>query len=125
MCPVQRTASQQGLNPLWGVCGVRPCLPFVFRVSCVFPTAIRSGWRLLEPVNTELKAVGKLDLLPGDCALVVVRFPLASCLPRLSTAKGKFAACDLMDCRLKLGGLSGRAGLFSRIESFAESLARA
>src|SRR4051794_6127075 len=58
---------------------------------------------MLEPVNTVLKAVKRLDLLKGDTALVAGQGPIGLMFTRLLTLAGvQVVATDLMDTRLKM-----------------------
>jgi L-iditol 2-dehydrogenase len=59
---------------------------------------------LLEPVNTVLKAVNRLDLLPGDHVLVAGQGPIGLMFSRLLSLRGmQVVATDLLKGRLKLG----------------------
>src|SRR5581483_714368 len=56
-----------------------------------------------EPVNTVLKAVHKLALLPGDTVLVAGQGPIGLMFTRLLALRGmNVLATDLMESRLKL-----------------------
>src|SRR6266404_7007442 len=58
---------------------------------------------MLEPVNTVLKAVHRLDLLPGDTVLVAGQGPIGLIFTRLLALRGmKVLATDLLDSRLEL-----------------------
>jgi L-iditol 2-dehydrogenase len=58
---------------------------------------------LLEPVNTVLKAVRRLALLPGDIVLVAGQGPIGLMFTRLLQLAGMHVvATDLLDSRLKL-----------------------
>ncbi len=58
---------------------------------------------MLEPVNTVLKAVNRLALLPGDAVLVAGQGPIGLMFTRLLALRGmKVLATDLMAERLKL-----------------------
>jgi len=58
---------------------------------------------LLEPVNTVLKAVRRLALLPGDNVLVAGQGPIGLMFTRLLQLAGmNVVATDLLDSRLKL-----------------------
>jgi L-iditol 2-dehydrogenase len=58
---------------------------------------------LLEPVNTVLKAVRRLALLPGDTVLVAGQGPIGLMFTRLLQLAGmNVVATDLLDPRLKL-----------------------
>jgi L-iditol 2-dehydrogenase len=58
---------------------------------------------MLEPVNTVLKAVKRLALLPGDNVLVAGQGPIGLMFTRLLQLRGmNVLATDLLDSRLKL-----------------------
>jgi L-iditol 2-dehydrogenase len=58
---------------------------------------------MLEPVNTVLKAVNRLNLLPGDNVLVTGQGPIGLMFTRLLQLRGmNVLATDLMESRLKL-----------------------
>jgi L-iditol 2-dehydrogenase len=58
---------------------------------------------MLEPVNTVLKAVKRLALLPGDTVLVVGQGPIGLMFTRLLALQGmQVVATDLLPTRLKL-----------------------
>src|SRR5882724_6320637 len=58
---------------------------------------------MLEPVNTVLKAVKRLRLLPGDTVLVAGQGPIGLIFTRLLKLRGmKVLATDLLDSRLQL-----------------------
>ncbi len=58
---------------------------------------------MLEPVNTVLKAVKKLNLLRGDAVLVAGQGPIGLMFTRLLKIAGmKVLATDLMEARLRL-----------------------
>ena len=58
---------------------------------------------MLEPVNTVLKAVRRLNLLPGDNVLVVGQGPIGLMFTRLLQLAGvRVIATDLMAARLRL-----------------------
>jgi L-iditol 2-dehydrogenase len=58
---------------------------------------------LLEPVNTVLKAINRLDLLPGDHVLVAGQGPIGLMFSRLLTLRGMLVvATDLLKHRLQL-----------------------
>jgi L-iditol 2-dehydrogenase len=58
---------------------------------------------MLEPVNTVLKAVKRLSLLPGDTVLVAGQGPIGLMFTRLLQLRSmKVVATDLMEERLKL-----------------------
>ena len=58
---------------------------------------------MLEPVNTVLKAVRRLKLLPGDAVLVAGQGPIGLMFTRLLQLAGaRVLATDLLEARLKL-----------------------
>jgi L-iditol 2-dehydrogenase len=58
---------------------------------------------MLEPVNTVLKAVRRLNLLPGDTVLVAGQGPIGLMFTRLLQLAGaRVLASDLLESRLKL-----------------------
>jgi L-iditol 2-dehydrogenase len=63
---------------------------------------------MLEPVNTVLKAVNRLELLKGDSVLVAGQGPIGLMFTRILALRGmKVLATDLLDARLKLAGEFG------------------
>jgi L-iditol 2-dehydrogenase len=58
---------------------------------------------MLEPVNTVLKAVRRLNLLPGDAVLVAGQGPIGLMFTRILQLQGiRVLATDLLESRLKL-----------------------
>src|SRR5438132_123115 len=58
---------------------------------------------MLEPVNTVLKAVNRLDPLKGDCVLVVGQGPVGLMFTCLLAGRGiDVIGCDLLEARLRL-----------------------
>src|SRR5581483_3706763 len=58
---------------------------------------------MLEPVNTVLKAVKRLNLLPGDKGMVAGQGPIGLMFTRILQLQGmRVLAADLLDSRLKL-----------------------
>jgi L-iditol 2-dehydrogenase len=58
---------------------------------------------MLEPVNTILKAVRRLNLLPGDAVLVAGQGPIGLMFTRILKLQGiRVLATDLLESRLKL-----------------------
>ncbi|MDD5141427.1 MAG: alcohol dehydrogenase catalytic domain-containing protein [Verrucomicrobiales bacterium] len=75
---------------------------------------------MLEPVNTVLKAVRRLNLLPGDTVLVAGQGPIGLMFTRLLKIAGiKVLATDLLPSRLKLAKKFGarRTCLASEVSS--------
>jgi L-iditol 2-dehydrogenase len=65
---------------------------------------------MLEPVNTVLKAVKRLDLLRGDTVLVAGQGPIGLMFTRLLALRGmRVLATDLLETRLKLAREFGAA----------------
>jgi L-iditol 2-dehydrogenase len=76
---------------------------------------------MLEPVNTVLKAVRRLALLPGDTALVAGQGPIGLMFTRLLALQGmRVVATDLLPQRLELAREFGAAAVHrpkSRVSS--------
>jgi len=67
---------------------------------------------LLEPVNTVLKGVNRLALLPGDTVLVAGQGPIGLMFTRLLALHGmRVLATDLLPARLKLARQFGAAAV--------------
>jgi L-iditol 2-dehydrogenase len=67
---------------------------------------------MLEPVNTVLKAVKRLALLPGDTVLVAGQGPIGLMFTRLLALRGmRVLATDLLPPRLRLAQEFGAAGV--------------
>src|ERR1043165_9340887 len=63
---------------------------------------------MLEPVNTVLKAVNRLAVLPGDTVMVAGQGPIGLLFTRLLALKGvSVLATDLLQTRLDLAGKFG------------------
>ncbi len=80
---------------------------------------------MLEPVNTVLKAVRRLNLLPGDRVLVAGQGPIGLMFTRLLKLAGmKVLATDLLESRLKLAKKFGaaRAVLASQLSTLNSQL---
>jgi L-iditol 2-dehydrogenase len=68
---------------------------------------------MLEPVNTVLKAVKRLRLLPGDTVLVAGQGPIGLMFTRILHLRGiRVAATDLIPTRLKLAQKWGAVQAF-------------
>jgi L-iditol 2-dehydrogenase len=66
---------------------------------------------MLEPVNTVLKAVRRLNLLPGDAVLVAGQGPIGLMFTRLLQLAGaRVLATDLLASRLRLARKFGAVG---------------
>jgi L-iditol 2-dehydrogenase len=74
---------------------------------------------MLEPVNTVLKAVKRLALLPGDTVLVAGQGPIGLIFTRLLALEGmRVLATDLLPARLELAREFGAASVhFPRSET--------
>lgn len=101
----KRTGITAGFEPAGGGYAeyVR-VMPFVLPGVVKIPAAnsFEEG-AMLEPVNTVLKAVRRLALLPGDVVLVAGQGPIGLMFTRLLQLEGmKVLATDLLDSRLKL-----------------------
>jgi L-iditol 2-dehydrogenase len=110
-CPgYKRTGITAGFEPAGGgyaeyVRVMRFVLPGVVRIPK--GNSFAEG-AMLEPVNTVLKAIKRLELVPGDRALVIGQGPIGLMFTRLLRLDGvKVAASDLMPERLKLAGKMG------------------
>jgi L-iditol 2-dehydrogenase len=101
----KRTGITAGFEPAGGgyaeyVRVMRFVLPGVVRIPA--RNSFFEG-AMLEPVNTVLKAVKKLPLLPGDTVLVAGQGPIGLMFTRLlALRKVNVIASDLMEPRLKL-----------------------
>src|SRR5436190_20260908 len=101
----KRTGITAGFEPAGGGFAeyVR-VMPFVLPGVVKIPSknSFEEG-AMLEPVNTVLKAVGRLSLLAGDTVLVVGQGPIGLMFTRLlHLKKMKVMVTDLMNERLKL-----------------------
>jgi L-iditol 2-dehydrogenase len=68
---------------------------------------------MLEPVNTVLKAVNRLTLLPGDCVHVAGQGPVGLMFTRLLALRGiHVLASDCFDSRLRLAKRFGARWLY-------------
>jgi L-iditol 2-dehydrogenase len=79
-------------------------MPFVFPGIVKIPTknSFAEG-AMLEPVNTVLKAINRLNILRGDYVLVVGQGPIGLMFTRLLSLRGiNVIASDLLEPRLKL-----------------------
>jgi L-iditol 2-dehydrogenase len=128
-CPgYKRTGITAGFEPAGGGYAeyVR-VMPFVLPGVVRIPKAntFLEG-AMLEPVNTVLKAVKRLELMAGDTALVVGQGPIGLMFTRLlALNKVRVAASDLMSARLKLAGQFGaRLLLEGDLSQHKEALAR-
>jgi D-arabinose 1-dehydrogenase-like Zn-dependent alcohol dehydrogenase len=101
----KRTGITAGFEPAGGGYAeyVR-VLPFVLPGVVKIPAANSfAEGAMLEPVNTILKAVKRLNLLPGDTALVAGQGPIGLMFTKiLQLARVRVLATDLLESRLKL-----------------------
>jgi L-iditol 2-dehydrogenase len=125
----KRTGITAGFEPAGGGYAeyVR-VLPFVFQGVVKIPrrnTFLEGA--MLEPVNTVLKGVRRLSLLPGDNALVVGVGPIGLMFTRLLALEGiRVFASDLVEPRLRLAKKFGaRLLLNPKDPQFAARLRRA
>src|SRR5712675_886255 len=106
----KRTGITAGFEPAGGGYAeyVR-VLPFVLPGAVKIPARNTSlEGAMLEPVNTVLKAVKRLALLPGDTVLVAGQGPIGLMFTRLLALRGmKVLATDLMESRLELAAQLG------------------
>jgi len=105
-CPqYKKTGITAGFEPAGGGYAeyVR-VMPFVFPgVVTIPPRNTFEEGAMLEPVNTVLKAVRRLNLLPGDHVLVAGQGPIGLMFTRLlALRKVNVIASDLISERLKL-----------------------
>ena len=101
----KRTGITAGFEPAGGGFAeyVR-VLPFVLPGVVKIPAknSFEEG-AMLEPVNTVLKGINRLSLLPGDNVLVAGQGPIGLMFTRLLQLRGmNVLATDLMESRLKL-----------------------
>jgi L-iditol 2-dehydrogenase len=111
----KRTGITAGFEPAGGgyaeYARVMPfCLPGVVKIPA--GNTFEEG-AMLEPVNTVLKAVRRLALLPGDVVLVAGQGPIGLMFTRLLQLEGvQVIATDLLDSRLKLAKKFGAKWAF-------------
>src|SRR5215469_12440664 len=101
----KRTGITAGFEPAGGGYAeyVR-VMPFVLNGVVKIPAknSFEEG-AMLEPVNTVLKAVNRLNLLPGDNVLVAGQGPIGLMFTRLLQLRGiNVLATDLLETRLRL-----------------------
>jgi L-iditol 2-dehydrogenase len=110
----KRTVITAGFEPAGGgyaeyVRVLRGALPGVVRIPA--RNSFLEG-AMLEPVNTVLKAVNRLSLLPGDVVLVAGQGPIGLLFTRLLALRGmRVVATDLFASRLRLAGEFGAASV--------------
>ena len=101
----KRTGITAGFEPAGG-----GYAEFVRVMSFVLPGVVKipakntfAEGAMLEPVNTILKAVRRLNLLPGDSALVAGQGPVGLMFTKILQLQGvRVLATDLLESRLKL-----------------------
>ena len=105
-CPqYKRTGITAGFEPAGGgyaefVRVMSFCLPGVVKIPS--KNSFIEG-AMLEPVNTVLKGVNRLAVLPGDIVLVAGQGPIGLLFTKLLTLRGlRVIATDLLEPRLKL-----------------------
>ena len=115
-CPqYKRTGITAGFVPAGGGYAeyVR-VMPFVFPgIVRIPPRNTFAEGAMLEPVNTVLKAIKRLQLLPADNVLVVGQGPIGLMFTRLLTLQGmRVIASDLLGSRLVMArGLGARGAV--------------
>ena len=108
----KRTGITAGFEPAGGgyaqyVRVLSFCLPGVVKIPA--KNSFVEG-AMLEPVNTVLKGVNRLAVLPGDFVLVAGQGPIGLMFTKLLALRGlKIIATDLLDTRLKLARRFGAA----------------
>lgn len=101
----KRTGITAGFEPAGGgyaeyVRVMSFCLPGVVKIPA--KNSFIEG-AMLEPVNTVLKGVNRLAVLPGDFVMVAGQGPIGLLFTRLLALRGlRVIATDLLDSRLKL-----------------------
>jgi L-iditol 2-dehydrogenase len=124
----KRTGITAGFEPAGGgyaeyVRVMSFCLPGVVKIPR--RNSLEEG-AMLEPINTVLKAVNRLNILPGDHVLVAGQGPIGLMFTKLLTLRGiKVIASDLMPERLKLARQFGaRFALRAGGEEFEKEVNR-
>ncbi len=123
-CPqYKRTGITAGFEPAGGgyaeyVRVMKFCLPGVVKIPA--KNSFLEG-ALLEPVNTVLKGVNRLAVLPGDFVMVAGQGPIGLMFTKLVALRGlKVIATDLLETRLKL---ARRFGAVAALRADAPDLA--
>jgi L-iditol 2-dehydrogenase len=127
-CPAYKsTGITAGFEPAGG-----GFAEYVRVMSIVLPGVVKIPTRnsflegaMLEPVNTVLKAVNRLNVLPGDHVLVLGQGPIGLMFTRLlALRRARVLASDLMEARLRLARAFGaRRTFLGDISAFADQLA--
>ncbi|MEQ2008226.1 MAG: alcohol dehydrogenase catalytic domain-containing protein [Limisphaerales bacterium] len=119
-CPqYKRTGITAGFEPAGGgyaefVRVMSFCLPGVVKIPA--KNSFIEG-AMLEPVNTVLKGVNRLAVLPGDFVMVAGQGPIGLMFTKLLTLRGlRVIATDLLEPRLKLARRFGAAHALSADE---------
>jgi len=129
-CPqYKKTGITAGFEPAGGGFAeyVR-VMPFVLPGVVRIPSHITfEEGAMLEPVNTVLKAIRRLSLLPQDRVVVFGQGPIGLLFTRLLTLRGmNVLAADIIPNRLKLAGIFGAIQtLDPRQKSFQLAMSRA
>ncbi|MBG86178.1 MAG: Zn-dependent alcohol dehydrogenase [Verrucomicrobiales bacterium] len=129
-CPqYKRTGITAGFEPAGGgyaeyVRVMSFCLPGVVKIPR--RNALEEG-AMLEPVNTVLKAVKRLNILTGDRVLVAGQGPIGLMFTKLLSLQGiKVIATDLMSKRLRLAKQFGASKTIrANAKTFDEQVRRA
>jgi L-iditol 2-dehydrogenase len=127
-CPqYKRTGITAGFEPAGG-----GYAEYVRVMDFVLPGVVKIPARnsfeegaMLEPVNTVLKAVKRLNLLRGDTVLVAGQGPIGLMFTKILQLRGiKVLATDLLESRLKLAKKFGakRVVLASQLSTFNSQL---
>lgn len=128
-CPqYKRTGITAGFEPAGGgyaeyVRVMSFCLPGVVKIPA--RNSFTEG-AMLEPVNTVLKGVNRLAVLPGDFVMVAGQGPIGLMFTRLLTLRGlRVIATDLLEPRLQLARRFGaKHTLHADAPDLAEQLQR-
>ncbi len=125
----KRTGITAGFEPAGGGYAeyVR-VMPFVFPGIVPIPSRITfEEGAMLEPVNTVLKAINRLALLPGDHVLVIGQGPIGLLFTRLLSLQGmEVIATDLLATRLRMARQFGAVSVVRGAdEHFARRIRRA
>ncbi len=119
----QRTGITAGFEPSGGGYAeyVR-VMPFVLPGVVKIPR--KNSWiegAMLEPTNTILKAIHRLELLRGDSVLVIGQGPIGLMFTKILALRGmKVVASDLMETRLKFAKTFGANAVFKPEEFTAQ-----
>lgn len=123
----RRTGVTAGFEPAGGgfaeFVRVLPfCLPGLVKVPRRITPAEAA---MLEPVNTVLKGVRMLGILPGDQVLVVGQGPIGLLFNRLLALEGaRVIGCDRLPARCRLGRRFGAARTLDASSDLVETVGR-